>query len=155
MDQSTWKQAVAVFCLSFPLITSVSIFQCRIRPFPRWTSVFSATDSSWASKSESISPSSIYVFMCSPSFHIPYFSIFCLITPGWRFREACGTMEVTAAYAMTMTCAAYHTIYSVCVCVCGQLQGKTLTHTHTYTGPSCIWRPSSLSSYPQSTVGDM
>lgn len=40
-------------------------------------------------------------------------------------------MEVTAAYAMNMTCAAYHTIDTGCVC--GQLQEKhSLSHTYTH-----------------------
>lgn len=100
-----------------------------------------------------ISLPSLHVFTCSPSLYIPYFSIFCPQTPHWCLREACSYVEVTAAYAMNMTCAADHTIYSVCASAAAGKNTTThtcmQTHAHTqkiYMDASCIWSLSSLSS---------
>lgn len=94
--------------------------------------------------------------MCS---HVPHQFIFHISpyfapkTLHWCLREACSYVEVTAAYAMNMTCAADHTIYSVCASAAAGKNTTThtcmQTHAHTqtiYMDASCIWSLPSLSS---------
>lgn len=104
------------------------VFQCRILLSPSWTSGFSATAFALASKSESVSLF-LFVIPCFTSLYIPYFYTFGLEAPDLGFRVACSCIEVTAAYAVNVTCAASHTIHKR-LCMRAAAGRNTASHMH-------------------------
>lgn len=104
------------------------VFQCRILLPPRWTSWLSAAAFAQASKCESVSPF-LFVVPCFASLYFSYFYIFGLEAPDRRFRVARSSIEVTAAYAVNVTCAASHTVHKR-LCMRAAAGRNTASHMH-------------------------
>lgn len=70
------------------------------------------------------------VCVCPPSFHIPHFSTFCLLTPDWRLKEACSIIGGHCSICCECDmCILSHHLQCLCM---GSCREKTLHHTCTH-----------------------